>query len=94
MSWKPERDLASALRRFPEKADRVLRLAERDEAFRDMCEELAAAEAALETLTGDGSATGAARREECEGWIVRLLGEMSDAVREEEVIRLSDRRRR
>lgn len=75
-------ELEPAIRRFPEWAAQVARLAERDEAFRDMCEELAAAEVALIGL-GDGrSAAQVARREECEGWIVRLVDEMTEALRQ------------
>ncbi len=69
----------SAKRRFPEVAARVARLAECDEAFRDMCEELAAAEDALEGNRGVGTAA-AERREECEGWIVRLVAEIAEAL--------------
>ncbi|PZQ51686.1 MAG: hypothetical protein DI556_05910 [Rhodovulum sulfidophilum] len=83
-------DLFHALRRFPDQKERVARLAERSETFRDMCEELAAAERALAALTGESTD----RRIECEGWIDRLLGEMSEALCRLDVLPLPPRRSR
>ena len=82
------RAVAAAIRRFPGRADIICRLAERSEAFRDMCEELAAAEAALARIEASPPANRAERMAECEGWIVRLTGEMSDGAAPAEVIPL------
>lgn len=74
-------ELEAAMRRFPGQTAIVLRIAARDEAFRDMCEELAAAEAALAGIRDGRSAADAGRREECEGWIDRLIDEMTATLR-------------
>lgn len=85
----------AALRRFPRDAESVCRLAETSEAFRDMCEELAVTEAAEQALSAGGTTReGTARRLECEGWIARLVEEMSLALRQAKVIPLSGRNRR
>ena len=73
-------ELEVAIRKFPGQVEAVVRLAERDDAFRDMCEELAAAETALAGLRGARTSPERERREECEGWIVRLLAEMTEAL--------------
>ena len=73
-------EVEAAIRRFPDRADAVQRLAERDDAFHDMCEELAAAETALVGFRDARTGFERQRREECEGWIVRLVGEMTEAL--------------
>lgn len=83
-------DLLRAQRRFPDQIDRVARLAGRSEAFHDMCEELAAAERALAALTADATE----RRIECESWIDRLTSEMSEALRQADVLPLPARGQR
>jgi hypothetical protein len=76
--------LAAAKRRFPEWAGGIERLAARDEAFRDMCEELAVAEEALARISAAKAANSLERRLECEGWIIRLGAEMDAALRRAE----------
>ena len=88
MIAESSRAVAAAIRRFPGRAASIRRLAERSEAFRDMCEELAAAEAALARIEASPPANRAERMAECEGWIVRLTAEMSAALRQPEVIPL------
>lgn len=85
--------LAPAIRRFPEQRESVIGLAERSEAFRDMCEELAAAEAALASLGTSDRAGVEARRLECAEWIERLAGEMTRALSTVSVLFLADHRR-
>jgi hypothetical protein len=94
MDREASREIAAAIRRFPARSDQVARLAERDEAFRDMCGELAAAEEALARLGTDATAAGAARRAECDGWIARLTEEMDATLSRAEVIPLPSARPR
>ena len=94
MDRKASREIAAGIRRFPARAERVIRMAERDEAFRDMCEELMAAEEALSRLRADATAAAAARRAECEGWITRLIGEMAATLDRAEVVPLPSTRPR
>lgn len=94
MHDKRSREIAAALGRFPDQTEKVIWLAERDEDFRDMCEELVAAQDALAHLEGaETAAEEAARRAECDGWIRRLTEEMDAALRRSEVIALPLRRR-
>lgn len=86
--------LAPAIRRFPEQRESVIGLAGRSEAFRDMCEELAAAEAALASLRASDGAGVEARRLECAAWIERLTDEMARALSAVGVLFLADHRRR
>jgi hypothetical protein len=73
-------DLAAAKRRFPGRAGKIESLAAKDEAFRDMCEELAVAEQALTRLSAAPAGGLPERRMECEGWITRLGAEMDAAL--------------
>jgi hypothetical protein len=89
-----EGSVAAAIRRFPGRAASLRRLAGRSDAFRDMCEELAAAEDALARIEADPGTAVAGRKAECEGWIVRLTAEMGEALRQAEVIPLPVGRKR
>jgi hypothetical protein len=93
MRWTPSRDVEVAIRRFPDRAERMAQLAQTSEPFRDMCEELAAAEDALSALGPGATPQVIERRAECEGWIVRLIKEMSEALDAANVVPLSGRRR-
>ena len=73
-------DLDAAKRRFPGRAGKIESLATEEEAFRDMCEELAVAEEALERLSTAPAGGSRERRLECEGWIARLSAEMEAAL--------------
>lgn len=73
-------ELEAAIRKFPGQVEAVRRLAQSDDAFCDMCEELAAAETALAGLRNARTSPDRERREECEGWIVRLVAEMTEAL--------------
>jgi hypothetical protein len=94
MDWRGSRELAAAIRRFPDRAESVRRLAVRNGAFRDMCEELAAAETALARLEADTATHLGERRLECEGWIARLTDEIAEVLRQPEVIPLPTARPR
>ncbi len=95
MHDRRSREIAAALDRFPNQAEKINRLVERDEDFRDMCEELVAAQDALARLGGaETMMDETARRAECEGWIRRLADEMDAALRVSEVIPLPFGRRR
>jgi hypothetical protein len=91
---KASHEIAAALRRFPHRTEQVALLSSRDEAFRDMCEELAAADEALSRLEADRTAAGAARRAECEGWITRLIEEMGATLDRADIIPLPSTRPR
>lgn len=71
----------SILLHFAPRRDEVQALAERDQRFCDMCEEYAAAEAALARIEGWPADVRGERLEECQGWIECLIAEMDDALR-------------
>jgi hypothetical protein len=75
-----DRSVGDAIRRFPDRADLVRDQAVRDAAFRDMCDELFAAEAALARTGSLPQAIQAERRAECEMWIRRLTEEIGAAL--------------
>ena len=69
-----------ACRLMPELADRIHALAARDEAFLELCDDLAAAQRALEGLTLLPDVLRRHRLAECEEWIVGLCLEIQSAV--------------
>jgi len=73
-----------ACRLLPAIASKVERLAESSESFRDLCDDLAAAELALTRLSKLPDAAADQRLAECEGWIVSLTAEIDEAVRRAE----------
>lgn len=70
----------SILRHFAPRRDKVQALAALDQQFCDMCEEYAAAEAALARFEVWPPDLRGERLEECQGWIERLIAEMDDAL--------------
>ena len=66
----------------------MLEQARRCPSFRDMCEELAAAEEALARMDGLPPSLQAERRGECQGWIERLTLEIDEALTKSKVIPL------
>lgn len=72
--------LDSVLRHFPQQEDLVRELARGNPDFRDMCDELGLAEAALSRIGALPAAQQAERLSECLGWIDRLLVEMREAL--------------
>ena len=79
----------TVLRHFPADPDGVQRLAQTDPDFRDMCDELDAAETAFDRIETLPAAVRAARREECQGWIERLTTEMERALADAKVVPLT-----
>ena len=73
-----------ACRLLPAIASEVEQLARINESFRDLCEDLAAAEHALSRLVLMPDASADQRLAECEDWIVSLTAEIKDAVRRAE----------
>jgi hypothetical protein len=69
-----------ALRRFPSKARTIEELTRRSENFRDMCEELAEAEAALLAAKNAPAEVRNERMAESTGWIERLNAEIAAAL--------------
>ncbi|BCP53517.1 hypothetical protein K32_21340 [Kaistia sp. 32K] len=70
-----------ACRLLPELARAIEERARRDESFSDLCEDLAAAELALEQLKRSPDTTSRERLAECEGWIASLAAEVETLVR-------------
>ena len=69
-----------ACRLMPELAIRIRVLAMEDESFVDLCDDLAAAQRALESITLLPDALRQNRLAECESWIVDLCDEVRRAV--------------
>jgi hypothetical protein len=77
---KRRKAASAAVRRFPQFELAIHRLMERDESFRDMCEELAEAESALARVDMVPLALREARRAEWQELVDRLVGEVGAAV--------------
>jgi hypothetical protein len=77
---------SAAFRRFPQSELAIRRLMDRSEAFRDMCEELADAEAALSKVDGVPSALREARKAEWQDLVDRLVGEVGTALQDKDVV--------
>jgi hypothetical protein len=75
-----EAGVVIACRLLPAFANKIERLAESSESFRDLCEDLAAADVALTRLTKLPEAAADQRLGEYEGWIVSLTAEIKEAV--------------
>ena len=69
-----------ACRLMPELAIRIRVLAMQNESFVDLCDDLAAAQRALESITVLPDALRQNRLAECESWIVDLCDEVRRAV--------------
>jgi hypothetical protein len=65
---------------MPELADRIRTLAAADDAFVELCEDLAVAQQTLEGLTTLPDVVRRHRLAEAEGWIVDLCAEIKAAV--------------
>jgi hypothetical protein len=76
-----EAGVVVACRLLPALASEVEQLATINESFRDLCEDLAAAEHVLSKLVRMSDAAADQRLAECEDWIVSLTAEIKDAVR-------------
>jgi hypothetical protein len=70
-----------ACRLLPALARFIVERAKRDESFRDLCDDLAAASRSLEALKRSADAVSSERVAECEGWITSLTAEVENAVR-------------
>jgi hypothetical protein len=80
--------LQAVVRRFPNKARIIEEMSARAGPFRDMCEELAEAEKALQAMDLAPSAVRDARRDEWRSAIETLTQEIEQALRESNVVRL------
>jgi hypothetical protein len=65
---------------MPELAGRIRTLADEDDSFLELCEDLAVAQQALEGLTSLPQVLRKHRLAEAEGWIVGLCAEIKAAV--------------
>lgn len=70
-----------ACRLLPELARSIEERARRDESFRDLCDDLAAAELALAALRRNPDPAASERVAECEDWIASLTAEVENTVR-------------
>jgi len=74
------------VRRFPQFELAIRRLMDRNETFRDMCEELAEAELALSRVDAAPPPLREARRAEWQELVDRLVGEVGAAIRNPDVV--------
>ena len=84
----------AAIRHFPDRRDDIEALAKERESFRDMCDELVAAEAALSAVERLDEATRAERRLEWLSYIRGTLAEIDAELRRVNVISLDRRSRK
>ena len=75
-----QKAISAVVRRFPQYEFAIHRLMERDESFRDMCEELAEAELALSRVDMIPPILREARRAEWQELVDRLVAEVGAAV--------------
>ena len=79
--------VASAVRRFPRFELTVRRMMKADEAFREICEELAEAESALLATESLPAPLREVRREEWDALVHRLAVEVWEAIRRDALSR-------
>lgn len=79
-----EDGFSAATRRFPRAEFAIRNLMNHSEAFRDICEELAVAEAALARVPQTPVALHEARKTEWQELVDRLVSELAAALRERE----------
>ena len=84
--------LSAAVRRFPAHSFEIEQMTASDEDFRGLCDDLGAAESALQTVDLLPAALRAERRAECESWIEGLTEEIEAALRRKKVISLGFKR--
>jgi hypothetical protein len=77
-----QKSVSAAVRRFPQHELAAHQLADRDESFRDMCEELAEAELALARVDEAPAALRAARKAEWQEIVGRLAKEIEAVLQE------------
>ncbi|PTM97344.1 hypothetical protein [Mycoplana dimorpha] len=80
--------LASALRRFPTQSAEIQNLIGRNETFRGLCDDLAAAEQALLSVDQLPDAVRESRRIEFENLVDSLAGELEHALSQIKVVSL------
>jgi hypothetical protein len=88
MAIERSKGLRSALRHFPDRVQRIEALERESENFRDICDELAAAEDALAAIDSLGESQRAERRLEWLGFIRSTLLEIEAELRRSNVIRI------
>jgi hypothetical protein len=86
----PDAAVLAVARRFPEHSAAIEKLARRNEEFRDMCDELAAAEFGLASVDNELTDRDE-RRRDWQSSIERLVREISLTLREANVVRLPER---
>lgn len=83
--------LQAVAQRFPDHALAIEQLAARDETFRDICEELADATRALESVRHGPVEMRKAREDEWQALIERLAAQVAKALQNEKVIPIGRR---
>jgi hypothetical protein len=78
--------LYAALRRFPEKHALVKSIFVRDESFRTICEDLAAAQSALSAVDRLAEHVRPARRAEYEELVQSLIGEIERVLHQTKIV--------
>ena len=86
--------LDAARRKFPSSLGVIESLIMHDADFRGLCDDLAAAEAAMKRLDALPPTIRAERLAECSDWIELLSGEIEKAMQRAKVVPLTARRRR
>lgn len=81
----PGHGFSAATRRFPRSEVAIRILMSRNEAFRDMCEELAEAEGALLNALADPHGPRSARQSEWQELVSRLVAEIQAVLEESQV---------
>ena len=94
MDTRDRRGLLAATSRFPAHTAEIEALMLSDEEFRGLCDDLAEAEVALESIDQLPGAIREERRRECRSWIGGLSGEIEAALRQKKVISIAGARRK
>jgi hypothetical protein len=86
--------LEAARRRFPASSNEIERLIRQDDEFRGLCDDLAAAEAAVVAVNALAPELRAERLAECNDWISSLSLEIEHALLKGKVVPITTRPRR
>lgn len=84
---------SAARQRFPACGHDIRFMMDRNEAFFEMCEELAMADMALANIASVPAAERDTRADECRVWIERLTAEIAEALERSNVIPMGSRSR-
>jgi len=80
----------AATRRFPSEGQLIVKMMNRSESFRGLCDDLAEAERALAATDQMPEAFRRDRRAECQEWVESLTNEIKQALRRAKVIHFAE----